>query len=91
MAFSAADLKMVDDHIALGKRHVRRQKELIAFLQSQGHPTAMAEELLEEFQATLDQHLAHRELMLLDMKVDGLRTNSLQPAGSRAPGSPKPD
>jgi len=64
MAFSAADLQMVDDHIAQGERHVSRQEELVAWLKSKGHPTDMAEQLLEEFRATLIQHRAHRDVML---------------------------
>jgi hypothetical protein len=64
MAFSAADLRMVDDHIALAERHVTRQEELVAFLKSRGHPSEMAEELLVEFQATLEQHRAHRAVMI---------------------------
>jgi hypothetical protein len=64
MAFSAADLQMVDDHIALGEKHVTRQRELLAWLKSRGHPTDIAEDLLTEFEATLDQHRLHREQML---------------------------
>ena len=64
MAFSAADLKMVDDHIAQGERHVTRQEEIVAWLRSKGHPTEIAEQLLAEFQSTLLQHRAHRDLMM---------------------------
>jgi len=64
VAFTAAELRMVDDHIAQGERHVIRQKELIAWLRSRGHPTDVAEDLLVEFQSTLIQHRAHRERML---------------------------
>lgn len=64
MAFSAAELRMVDDHIAQGERHLTRQEELIAWLRNRGHPTDMAEQLLAEFEATLVQHRAHREVML---------------------------
>jgi len=64
MAFTASDLRMVDDHITQGERHVTRQEEIIAWLQSRGHPTEIAEQLLVEFQSTLLQHRAHRELML---------------------------
>ena len=64
MAFTAADLQMVDDHIAQGERHVTRQLEIIAWLKSRGHPTEMAEQLLTEFQSTLLQHRAHRDVML---------------------------
>lgn len=63
MAYSAADLQMVEDHIAQGERHVTRQEELIAWLRSKGHPTDMAEQLLEAFRATLIQHREHRDVM----------------------------
>ena len=64
MAFTAADLQMVDDHIAQGERHVTRQEEIVAWLKSRGHPTEMAEQLLAEFQSALVQHRLHRDLML---------------------------
>ena len=64
MAFSPADLQMVDDHITQGERHVTRQLEIIAYLKSRGHPTEMAEQLLVEFQSTLLQHRSHRDVML---------------------------
>ena len=66
MAFSAADLQMVDDHIAQGERHVTRQLEIIAWLKSRGHPAEMAEQLLAEFQSTLLQHRSHRDIMMRD-------------------------
>ena len=64
MAYSAADLRMVDAHIAQGERHVKRQEEIVEWLKSRGHPTEVAEQLLAEFQSTLVQHRSHRELML---------------------------
>ena len=64
MATSEAELRMVDDHIAQGERHVSRQEELVAWLKSRRLPTAQAEELLEEFRATLAQHRQHRDRMM---------------------------
>lgn len=64
VAYSAADLQMVDDHIALAERHVTRQEEIVAWLRSRGHPTEIAEQLLAEFRSSLDQHRAHREVMV---------------------------
>lgn len=64
MAFSAADIQMVDDHIAQGERHVAQQVELLERLRSRGLPTDMAEQLLAEFHATLCQHRAHRDRMV---------------------------
>ena len=67
MAYSAADLQMVDDHIAQGERHIQLQHALIERLKSHGLPTEQAEELLTEFEATLLQHREHRDLMVLSM------------------------
>ena len=69
MAFSAADLQMVDDHIAQGERHVTRQEEIVAWLKSHGHPSEMAEQLLAEFQSTLLQHRAHRDVMIRSNEI----------------------
>jgi hemerythrin len=76
MAYSAADLKMVDDHIALGERHVSRQIELIAWLRSKGYPTEMAEELLTEFESTLVQHRAHRDMTIAESEPDPLEART---------------
>ena len=73
MAFNAADLRMVDDHIVQGEHHVTRQEELIAWLKERGHPTEAAEQLLADFQATLRQHRAHRQLMTDDNDADPFR------------------
>lgn len=67
MAYSAADLQMVDDHIAQGERHVILQHALIERLKSHGLPTNQAEDLLNQFEATLQQHRNHRHLMLTSM------------------------
>jgi len=64
MAFSWADLRMVDDHITQGERHVTRQEGLIAWLKSRGHPTDQAEQLLAEFESALIRHRAQRDVML---------------------------
>ena len=71
VAYTAADLKMVDDHIAQGERHVTRQQEIVAWLRSRGHSTEIAEQLLAEFQSTLLQHRAHRELMRRSNQLPG--------------------
>ena len=67
MTYSAADLQMVEDHIAQGRRHVLQQEQLIVRLRTRGLPTDKAEDLLAEFEATLQQHRHHRELMIRNM------------------------
>lgn len=64
MAYTAADLRMADDHIAQGEQHIIRQEQLISRMRSQGFPTTVAEQLLDEFHHTLRQHREHRVLML---------------------------
>ena len=64
MAFNDADLRMADDHVAQGERHITRQHQIIEELRSRGHSTTMAEQLLIEFEATLAQHRAHRDTMV---------------------------
>jgi negative regulator of genetic competence, sporulation and motility len=71
MAYSSADLEMVDRHIAQGERHVTQQEELVARLRSHGLPTDEAENLLEEFRALLLQHREHRRVMLGDLGLNG--------------------
>jgi hypothetical protein len=66
MSYSAAEMRMVDHHIVQGERHVTRQEGLVAWFRSRGHSTEMAEQLLTEFQFSLQQHRAHRERMLLE-------------------------
>lgn len=69
MAFTPAELQMVNDHIAQGERHVAEQEELVERLRSHGHPTDMAEDLLAEFRATLVQHRAHRARIVEDRSI----------------------
>ena len=90
MAFTAADLQMVEDHIALGERHVARQRELLLFLKSRGHPTELAEQLLADFQSMLLQHRAHREQMLAETELDPLGSRRRGPATVRQPGNRPP-
>lgn len=70
VAYTAADLQMIDDHIAQGERHVIHQEELITRLRSHGLPTAAAEDLLADFRSLLQQHWAHRALVLKDLSPD---------------------
>lgn len=73
MAFNEADLRMADNHVAQGERHVARQLEIIAWLRERGHPTETAENLLTEFRSTLVQHRTHRDLMRMESEPDPLR------------------
>jgi len=69
MTYSADDVRMVEEHIVQGERHIVRQQELIDRLRGRGLPTGSAEELLEEFRETLKQHWDHRTAMLEAISV----------------------
>ena len=61
MASTVAELRMVEDHVAQGERHLIRQEELISRLRSRGLPTGEAEALLACFRETLHEHREHRD------------------------------
>ncbi|HVU29188.1 MAG TPA: hypothetical protein VHE36_02200 [Sphingomicrobium sp.] len=61
MAYSKADLELVERHVAQGEQHIIRQEELISRLRSRGLPTEEAEKLLKGFQESLHEHRAHRD------------------------------
>jgi hypothetical protein len=51
----------------------------------------VAEQLLAEFQSTLLQHRAHRDLMLFENRADAARASRPGPAPLPGSGSPKRD
>lgn len=61
MTYSQADLDMAERHVAQARRHVLEQEERITRLRSVGCPTEQAEDLLQQFHATLIQHAKHRD------------------------------
>jgi hypothetical protein len=54
-------LAMANKHVETGERHVRRQRELIAELERDGHDTASARQLLEQFEKLQEMHIADRD------------------------------
>ena len=70
MAYTPADIDMADRHIAQGERHINQQQDLLARLRAHNLPTDQAEDLLEEFRATLLQHREHRALMIRSASLD---------------------
>jgi hypothetical protein len=61
MPANETELEMTQRHVADGERHIALQREIIARLQGLGGDTGIAEQLLEEFEATLRDHRAHRD------------------------------
>jgi len=48
-------------HVAEAERHVASQREVVAQLEREGHDTAHAKQLLEQFEEVLAIHVADRD------------------------------
>ncbi|MDW6020199.1 hypothetical protein SAZ10_00315 [Mesorhizobium sp. BAC0120] len=59
MTTSETELEMVERHIREAERHVLRQRQIIEELYEGHHSTALAEQLLTEFEQNLRDHRAH--------------------------------
>ena len=55
-------LAEAEAHIALGERHIVRQRELVADLARDGHDTTEAKRLLANLEETQALHIAARDL-----------------------------
>lgn len=56
---AAQQMAQVRRHVADGERHVATQRAIVQRLRELGADTHLAEDLLEEFEATLAQHRMH--------------------------------
>jgi hypothetical protein len=57
-------LAQADRHIAECKAHVARQERMVEQLATRGHPTEVAQVMLEALQASLRAFEAHRKLIV---------------------------
>lgn len=55
----AEQIEMIRGHIAEGERHVATQRDIVHRLRDLCADTGLAEDLLEEFEATLAEHRRH--------------------------------
>lgn len=58
------ELEMVQRHVRLGEEHVTKQLGIVAKLTENGRPTALALQLLFEFERSLTEHRNHLERLL---------------------------
>lgn len=68
-----AELAMANEHIRRGEIHLARQRQIVAELREDGHPTAMAEAVLEEFELTLETCRDHRAVILREIDSERVR------------------
>jgi hypothetical protein len=64
VAMLGKHLAQVEEHVALGDRHLSRQREIIARLARGGHDTAAAVALLKQFEEIQELHCAHRDRLI---------------------------
>jgi hypothetical protein len=55
----AEQIGMIRRHIAVGERHVASQRAIVRRFIELGANTRLAEDILEEFEATLAEHRHH--------------------------------
>jgi hypothetical protein len=58
---------MAERHVAEGKRHIKRQHEIIAELGRNGHDTQRSRGLLKQFEGTQTSHIAHRDRLAKEL------------------------
>ena len=51
-------LAEAEDHVAEGQTRLNRQREIVAELERDGHDSAMARELLRQFESVQAMHIA---------------------------------
>ena len=60
-------LQRARNHVTQSEQHVRRQRELIADMERDGHDTELARELLAKFEKMLMLHLANRDRLIEEL------------------------
>jgi hypothetical protein len=63
-----AFLKQAERHVALGARHIADQERRVTELRRSGHDTTRSRDLLRIFRDMQIQHIAHRDLLLDELK-----------------------
>jgi hypothetical protein len=53
--------EQAERHVALGKKHIARQREIVAELERDGHDTRSARSLLSQFEELQKMHVADRD------------------------------
>lgn len=60
-------LAETETHIAKGAEHIRRQREIVAELERDGHDAELARKLLVEFENLQHLHIADRDRLVKEL------------------------
>jgi hypothetical protein len=55
---------MARRHVAMGERHIARQREIVAKLERDGHDSLDSKRLLGFFEELQNMHIAHRDRLV---------------------------
>ncbi|HEY5817312.1 MAG TPA: hypothetical protein VIU14_02775 [Mesorhizobium sp.] len=58
------ELEMAERYVAMGERHILRQREVISEMKERGESTYAACRLLQNFEDMQVQHIANRDRLL---------------------------
>jgi len=61
-------LQQAEAHVAMGAEHIRQQRERLSKLERRGHDTFQTRALLAQFEDLQDEHIAHRDRLLQELK-----------------------
>ena len=64
MDLPETDLEMARRHVEQGRHHLQREREIVDAMREKARDTVLAEELLVEFEHTLEIHLTHLRRLL---------------------------
>lgn len=62
-------LAQAEQHVALGERHVRHQREIVAKLEQDGHDAEEALKLLAQFEELQALHIADRDRLRKELEA----------------------
>ncbi len=60
-------LALAEEHVALAQRNVEKQRHVLAELERDHHPTAMAAQILALYEDLLDLHTQDRDRLKRDL------------------------
>ena len=60
-------LELAREHVALGQKLVERQRQLVADLQHDGHPSEIARKMLAVFENVQKMHVENRDMILSEI------------------------
>jgi hypothetical protein len=68
-------LRAAERIVALGEKHIRKQRRLLTELERDSHPTETAREVLRNYESMQTTHIHHRDI--IKRELTAVRSGSL--------------